>query len=176
MSRGPAKSDFNPIQEHYRCPLQNRFGKILLNRIYKCVSFENFNKLYCYWKIKDNFLSSGWVLQLLWQHRLSFRFSTLYSPLLKSNVIYGHSHKENFRDEESMNLIPVVHLVTPDGVSNIWATNPMRLKNAWQAVKWRLKEQLRITNFVKYKNRPRNIHPDVALVVFYQIILLWCTT
>ena len=60
---------------------QHCFGKILLDKIYKCVFFENFNKLFCYWKIKDNFFPSGWVLQLLWQRRLSFRFSTLYSPL-----------------------------------------------------------------------------------------------
>ena len=40
MSRGPAKSGFNPSKEHYRCPLQNCFGKILLDKIYKCVSFE----------------------------------------------------------------------------------------------------------------------------------------
>ena len=52
---------------------------------------------------------------------ITSNFHGHFGPLttLKSNVIYGHSHKENFRDEESMNLIPVVHLVTPDGVSNI---------------------------------------------------------
>ena len=27
---------------------QHRFGKILLDKIYKCVLFENFNKLICY--------------------------------------------------------------------------------------------------------------------------------
>ena len=52
MSRGPAKSGFNPNKEHYRCPLQNRFGKILLDKIYKCVSFDNFNKLFCLLKNK----------------------------------------------------------------------------------------------------------------------------
>ena len=57
MSRGPAKSGFNPSKEHYRCPLQNCFGKILLDKIYKCVSFENFNKLFSYWKINRQFFS-----------------------------------------------------------------------------------------------------------------------
>ena len=27
---------------------RHRFGKILLNKIYNCVLFENFNKLFCY--------------------------------------------------------------------------------------------------------------------------------
>ena len=27
---------------------QHRFGKILLDKIYKCVLLENFNKLFCY--------------------------------------------------------------------------------------------------------------------------------
>ena len=74
---------WKPLKKGLKTSLvfQHRFGKILLDRIYKCVLFENFNKLFCYWKLKDNFFPSCWVLQLLWQLRLSFRFSTLYLPL-----------------------------------------------------------------------------------------------
>ena len=74
---------WKPLKKGLKTSLvfQHCFGKILLDKIYKCVLFENFNKLFCYWKIKDNFFLSGWVLHLIWQHLLSFRFSTLYSPL-----------------------------------------------------------------------------------------------
>ena len=72
----------HPFLLAYQCKPTSWFiNKTLLNKIYKCVLFELFNKLFCYWKIKDNFFPSGWVLQLLSQRRLSFRFSTLYSPL-----------------------------------------------------------------------------------------------
>ena len=42
----------------------------------------------CYWKInrKKWFFPFGWVLQFLWRSRLSFRFSTLYSPLQKFRI------------------------------------------------------------------------------------------
>ena len=74
MSRGPKKSGFNPVKEYFRCPVKNcnsefrgdeisrHFTKNAnldllrealenLNKKYKCVLCEKFNKLFCYCKI-----------------------------------------------------------------------------------------------------------------------------
>ena len=69
MSRRPAKSGFNPSKEQYRCLMQN------CNR--KSIQFKKNRQFFSlpdeFWNFYDG---AGSV---------SFRFSTLYSPLMNSD-------------------------------------------------------------------------------------------
>jgi hypothetical protein len=81
------------------------FGKILLNKVYNCVLCEKSNKLFCYWKINIYFL----VFQFLWWRRISFRFSTLYLPLVKSPKLYQKLRKKNLSKKNCQKICQKIH-------------------------------------------------------------------
>ena len=56
--------------------------------LWKCY-LQTLTNFFVIEKLIDNFFPFGWVLQLLWQCRISFRFSTLCSPLFQNGLFLG---------------------------------------------------------------------------------------